>query len=70
MKAPASGDEDADVELIGSFFLEIEKAQERVGLGDAEVVAGEDADAAFAPFAIEEIAKVCQEELDAALENE
>ena len=70
MKALALGDEDADVESIGSFLLEIEDAQERVGLGDSEVVAGEDADAAFAPFAIEEISKVFLEELDAALENE
>ena len=29
MKALASGDEDADVESIGRFFLEIEEAQER-----------------------------------------
>ena len=50
MKALASGDEDADVESIGRFFLEIEEAQEGVGLGDAEVVAGENADVAFAPF--------------------
>jgi len=53
VKALASGDEDADVESIGRFFLEIEEAQEGVGLGDAEVVAGENADVAFAPFAIE-----------------
>ncbi len=49
------------------------RRRKRVGLGDAEAVAGEDADAAlapFAPFTIDEISKVFEEELDAALENE
>ena len=32
VEALASGDEDADIESIGRFFLEIEEAQERVGV--------------------------------------
>ena len=57
------GLEDADVAIA----FEVEEAGEGVGIGDAEVVAGEDAEAAPA---VEEIAQVPFEAVDAARQDE
>jgi hypothetical protein len=57
------GLEDADLPLA----FEVEEAGQRVGLGDAEVVAGEEAEAAASP---QQVAEMRLEAVEAARHDE
>ncbi len=67
MEVSVLAPEDTQLDVRRRFFFEIEQADEGVGLGDSEVVAGEKAQAAFS---IEKLAEVGVEQIDAASENE
>ena len=67
MEVSVLAPEDTQLDVRRGFFFEIEQADESVGLGDAEVVAGEKAQATVS---IKKLAEVGIEKLDAASENE
>src|SRR5262245_33307805 len=67
MKARTIRDEDSGVENAFGALLEIEKTEQGIGLGDLEIVARQDPDAAAA---IEEVLEMPLEKRDSAFEDE